>query len=163
MAPTYVMGENRTEAPYRTLMANATLPSVENPGRKARLSFGSFLGQSLCFYMHNPNVVGHLRERRETDPSDSLPSEEAILEFLENVKGQEKKYNSDGIYSTSLGRTGFSLVVQNYYAGRCLFRTKKGLLGLGPYSVQKGDQVWVVPSGRTPYILGPLWDTSSSK
>lgn len=54
-------------------------------------------------------------------------------------------------------------MVQDYYAGRCLFSTKKGLLGLGPYSVQKGDQVWVVPSGRTLYILGPLSDTSSSK
>lgn len=54
MPPTYVTGENRTQALCRTLMANATLQSVEDPDREARLGFRNLLRRSLCFAMDNP-------------------------------------------------------------------------------------------------------------
>lgn len=36
--------------------------------------------------------------------------------------------------------------------GRTLFITKKGYLGLGPYTIRPGDQVVILKGGRTPYI-----------
>ncbi|KAN0120363.1 Heterokaryon incompatibility protein (HET) domain containing protein [Hyaloscypha variabilis] len=36
---------------------------------------------------------------------------------------------------------------------RRLFRTKRGLLGLGPESMQAGDQVWMVQGAMVPFVL----------
>lgn len=161
MPPTYVTGENRTEALCRTLMANATHPSsVEDSDSELRLSFRDFIKRSLCFAMNIPEVVEHLRELRKTDPSDSLPSEEEMAEFLTDLKTRGKEgYTHDKMHMVSSGYAIFESGFGNYYAGRRLFRTGKGLLGLGPYSIQQGDQVWVVPGGRTPYIFRPLSDS----
>lgn len=38
-------------------------------------------------------------------------------------------------------------------ASRRLYRTACGALGLGPESVRKGDQVWVVVGARVPFVL----------
>lgn len=83
--------------------------------------------------------------------------------FLKSLKTQGEKYTYDGMRSVDNARSGFDLGSGNYYAGRRLFRTRKGLLGLGPHAVQQGDQVWVVPGGRTPYVFRPLSDLGPSQ
>jgi hypothetical protein len=40
--------------------------------------------------------------------------------------------------------------------GRRMFRTKKGLLGNGPKSVEAGDEVWVVHGAKVPFVLRPF-------
>ncbi|KAB8199253.1 hypothetical protein BDV34DRAFT_231396 [Aspergillus parasiticus] len=50
-----------------------------------------------------------------------------------------------------LGR--FHTLLKRYYRSRCLFRTKKGYIGLGPVSVQPGDEVWLFATARTPFVL----------
>ena len=42
-------------------------------------------------------------------------------------------------------------------------QTQKGLLGLGPYWAQPGDQVWVVAGGRTPLVLRPVPESKGSR
>ncbi|KAH7064141.1 heterokaryon incompatibility protein-domain-containing protein [Paraphoma chrysanthemicola] len=39
---------------------------------------------------------------------------------------------------------------------RRLFTTETGYLGLGPVSLQKGDQVWLFKGGRLPLVLRPV-------
>lgn len=38
---------------------------------------------------------------------------------------------------------------------RRLFRTKRGFLGLGPQSMEVGDQVWLLRNARVPFVLRP--------
>ncbi|KAE8381608.1 heterokaryon incompatibility protein-domain-containing protein [Aspergillus bertholletiae] len=45
------------------------------------------------------------------------------------------------------------LTQERYYRSRCLFRTRKGYIGLGPVNVQPGDEVWLFATARTPFIL----------
>ena len=39
--------------------------------------------------------------------------------------------------------------------GRCLFTTENGLLGSGLDTIQRGDQVWLLCDGHTPFVLRP--------
>lgn len=39
------------------------------------------------------------------------------------------------------------------YGGRRLFTTKKGYLGLGPYSAEVGDRVCILPGSDMPFVL----------
>ncbi|KAK7973080.1 hypothetical protein PG996_007309 [Apiospora saccharicola] len=45
-------------------------------------------------------------------------------------------------------------------ACRRLYRTSKGRLGLGPTSLQAGDQVWMLRTVRVPFVLRPRDDGS---
>ncbi|KAE8164121.1 heterokaryon incompatibility protein-domain-containing protein [Aspergillus tamarii] len=47
----------------------------------------------------------------------------------------------------------FYIFFKRYYRSRCLFRTKKGYMGLGPLGVQPGDEVWLFATARTPFVL----------
>ena len=38
---------------------------------------------------------------------------------------------------------------------RRLFRTSKGFIGLGPRTIKKGDEVWVLYGGNVPFLLRP--------
>lgn len=40
--------------------------------------------------------------------------------------------------------------------GRRMFSTKTGLMGMGPKSVQEGDEVWVALGARVPYVVRPV-------
>ncbi|EKG16507.1 hypothetical protein MPH_06283 [Macrophomina phaseolina MS6] len=42
-------------------------------------------------------------------------------------------------------------------ASRRLYRTAHGFIGLGPESMKKGDQVWLVLGARVPFVLRKLW------
>lgn len=41
---------------------------------------------------------------------------------------------------------------------RVMFITKQGWLGFGPHTLARGDQVWILDGGNTPFILRPLHD-----
>lgn len=47
----------------------------------------------------------------------------------------------------------YSLMAWNYNMSRCLYRTRRGYLGTGPQSVQRGDIVCVFMSAAVPFIL----------
>jgi hypothetical protein len=50
-----------------------------------------------------------------------------------------------------------------HYRNRRLFRTAKSYLGLGPLSVQPGDQVWLFLGARIPFVLRKVSDEGSWK
>jgi hypothetical protein len=45
--------------------------------------------------------------------------------------------------------------------GRELFITEQGFLGLGPSTVRKDDQVWLLSDSRVPFVLRPFAETAS--
>ncbi|OGM40740.1 hypothetical protein ABOM_011033 [Aspergillus bombycis] len=47
----------------------------------------------------------------------------------------------------------FHTLLRRYNRSRCLFRTTKGYIGLGPVGVQPGDEVWLFATARTPFVL----------
>lgn len=47
----------------------------------------------------------------------------------------------------------FYILFKRYYRSRCLFRTRKGYIGLGPVGIQPGDEIWLFATARTPFIL----------
>lgn len=54
-----------------------------------------------------------------------------------------------------LNSFGLAAYIAGPMMGRRLFRTAKGLMGLGPASVQKDDEVAVIFGGRAPFVLRP--------
>ena len=45
---------------------------------------------------------------------------------------------------------------------RRLFRTVNGRLGLGPQTMQKGDAIWILAGGNTPFILRHIASSQKS-
>jgi hypothetical protein len=50
----------------------------------------------------------------------------------------------------------FREAFRGYGAGRCLFVTEKGGIGLGPMAMNPGDQISMLFGGRTMFVLRPL-------
>lgn len=57
----------------------------------------------------------------------------------------------EGELNTSLAQE-----LKTSVAGRKLFITRKGRIGLGPCWMQKGDEVWVLFGGAVPFVLRPI-------
>lgn len=164
MAPTYPTGESRTEALCHTLMANNSWRNGESLGEETRLGFRSFFLRSLCFYLEIPEVVKLVRRLRETDPSNLLPSvEEMQAHFKSREAEGQSSADKDGAYKPVNSRSSFADKRGYHHRGRALLQTQKGLLGLGPYWAQPGDQVWVVAGGRTPLVLRPVPESKGSR
>jgi hypothetical protein len=45
--------------------------------------------------------------------------------------------------------------------GREMFITEQGFLGLGPSTIRKDDQVWLLSDSRVPFVLRPFAETAS--
>lgn len=45
---------------------------------------------------------------------------------------------------------------QKVRTDRRLYITRKGYLGLGPRSMQVGDEVWLICDAKVPFVLRPL-------
>ncbi|KAE8136425.1 heterokaryon incompatibility protein-domain-containing protein [Aspergillus pseudotamarii] len=88
----------------------------------------------------------------------SLKRGQRKLEEMQDLQLVTPEYSSKGI---------FDIYLKRYYRSRCLFRTRKGYIGLGPVGVQPGDEIWLFATARTPFILrrpseGPLKVGSNS-
>ena len=56
-------------------------------------------------------------------------------------------------------RREFDTMVGHASQGRRLFRTKRNLLGICPYSSAVGDSVWFLAGAKVPFVLRPVADT----
>ncbi|KAE8149465.1 hypothetical protein BDV25DRAFT_167854 [Aspergillus avenaceus] len=124
-------GQNRVNVLWRTLMTNQLSETSQDPARDAMLSFRRFMKKALW------SLSGNLRYQ--------------ILEYAR----EDEIGNPRGRVAID-GKSDFDSAFTHYYRGRLLFRTKKGYLGLGPWSMKRGDEVWVLLGARTPFILRSL-------
>ncbi|KAE8316889.1 heterokaryon incompatibility protein-domain-containing protein [Aspergillus transmontanensis] len=132
--PIYPGGGSYIEALWQTLTANQEYSS----GEDVRTAFQSYLRTMLSHGSMSPRLESVLTQLYDTDSSHSLPS------FHELPQTQTGDYYRTGIF--------YSLL-RPYYRSRRLFRTKGGYIGLGPGSIQPGDEVWLFATARTPFIL----------
>ncbi|KAB8202355.1 heterokaryon incompatibility protein-domain-containing protein [Aspergillus parasiticus] len=132
--PIYPGGGSCVEALWQTLTAN----QEDSSGEDVRTAFQSYLRTVLSHGRMSPRLESVLTQLYETDSSHSLPS------FHELPQTQTGDYYRTGIF--------YSLL-RPYYRSRRLFRTKGGYIGLGPGSIQPGDEVWLFATARTPFIL----------
>lgn len=49
--------------------------------------------------------------------------------------------------------SNFDVKCTDYYKSRLLFRKAKGYIGLGPFTAQAGDHVWLIAGTRVPFLL----------
>lgn len=54
--------------------------------------------------------------------------------------------------------TAFEDRMREVRNGRRMFRTKKGLLGMGPKSIREGDEIWILLGTKVPFVLRPVSD-----
>ncbi|KAL8654151.1 MAG: hypothetical protein Q9226_003549 [Calogaya cf. arnoldii] len=170
----YKTSQDRVEVLWRTLLSDQTVHNYPAPARLAQ-SFSAFLkyrlftgiervgenDQDLASYLRaRPNLdilaqadhtrifAGFRRVREElaecVGPADDAGT--AVSMYVKRLAG-EMQFFSDA----------FSRVA----AGRRLFRTKSGWLGLGSQYLQVGDSVWIFAAARTPYALRKVADEAA--
>ena len=142
-------GENRVEALWRTLMTNKLSSTADNPVHDARSSFRYFMLKALWSLTHtsDEDTITNLNHVRETDDNNTLPTWEEIQQYGEKDEVEKPR----GI--VRIDDRDFDQTFVYFYRGRLLYRTKRGYLGLGPWSVRPGDEVWVISGARTPFVL----------
>jgi hypothetical protein len=91
--------------------------------------------------------------------SISLPSLDLVLERVKVADALYKDWTHRleqfTENSTVLGQKqmNFQRATSRISRGRCLFRSGQKLLGLGPESSRTGDELWLIGSALTPFIL----------
>ena len=143
--PIYVGGGNRIDALWRTLTANR----VQGAATSKRVGFRDFMRRNLWYAAMDsqcaPLVHSLLLQLRQADSRDTLPAAEEIEAPPARVRKNFKLY-------LDLNAT-FPSAWRRYYASRCLYRTKRGYIGLGPEETNPGDEVWLIAGARTPFTL----------
>ncbi|XHG04103.1 hypothetical protein AWENTII_007384 [Aspergillus wentii] len=157
-------GQSRVEALWQTLMAGYLSLTSKDPIGDARSSFRYFIQRALWA---DPSGTKEDKTKdinlvREFDDSNSLPSWEEVEQY---GVAQDRIGKTDGAVKINNG--DFDQAFTHFHLGRLLYRTKKGYLGLGPWHVHPGDEVWVISGTRTPFVLGktstPGSDTKSRR
>ncbi|KAE8152350.1 hypothetical protein BDV25DRAFT_137923 [Aspergillus avenaceus] len=149
--PIYPAGRSRTEALWQTLTAGS-IPHTTDSGR---IAFRNFMRRNLWYALDDPSLGPMLDQLRETDAWDALPSMQEIEAPPQKIRDRKNIYiDLDEM---------FSIAWRRYYTARCLFRTERGYLGLGPETIEPGDEVWLVAGSRTPFILRKLDESKSKK
>ncbi|KJJ30362.1 hypothetical protein AFLA70_289g001570 [Aspergillus flavus AF70] len=151
-------GDNRVEALWRTLMTNKLSSTSDNPVQDARSSFRFFIQKALWSLTHksDKDTITNLNLIRETDDNNTLPTWEEVQQYGEKDEVGKPRGR------VRIDDRDFDQTFVHFYRGRLLYRTKRGYLGLGPWSVQPGDEVWVIAGARMPFVLRkPSSDDSS--
>lgn len=109
----------------------------------------SYIGGGTLMEAFTKTLTGDLHEM---DPTFSEEEADRFTQSLlqENVE--------DELINASLAQE-----LNTSAAGRRLFVTRNGLIGLGPDWMQRGDEVWVLFGGSVPFILRPVQDSGAQK
>lgn len=168
--PLEIRGRRRMELFWRTLIVNTH--DTYDPGNAPILFENNFMAWftlQISFKRHKAS----LRMDHHVDFSELMnlldttgtPDEKRILEDVDKLCDWYAKVDR-GLKPSSNDRqflrevremqdayTTFSTPFCYLTCGRKLFRTEKGMLGMGLDTIQKGDQVWLLCDGRTPFVL----------
>ncbi|PMD16221.1 hypothetical protein NA56DRAFT_731507 [Hyaloscypha hepaticicola] len=127
----YPTGETKTEALWRTLMANiGNTPTYEYPAPEVFAKF--FAADSN---------------------KEAVISEEGLRGLqIEDNSGGPGSYSGD---QASQDSKDFTEAVSRAMGERKFFVTEGKLYGIGPQSVQKGDIVFLIAGGRVSYAIRP--------
>lgn len=169
----YATGQDRIEVLWRTLISNQTPVDYPAPESLAQ-SFSAWVKFSLMkvinsLIMRGGDVGAYIGARlsieflAQADQTQILSGyQQVIAEVTES--GDPTVADSTEAYRSRLqGRMlPFLTVFCNVAAGRRLFRTESGWLGLGPESLQVGDSIWIVAAAPTPSALRKAVDAPAN-
>ena len=159
---TYVTGQHIVEALWRTLICDCAAGKCPAPS-SVGVSFRVWLVDQLA-------TAARIHCEDKDSAQLALGMTNAILASL-NVDGSHphlatpadvlEEYEELGRRRETTGGarsprtvTEFTGPLQHAVSGsRKLFKTRMGLLGLGPRSVEEGDEVWMLEVATTPYIM----------
>ena len=146
-------GEDRIEAMWRTMMANQLDHNKGPPGDFEREGFTWLINGIMANDLDNEQAMTIYEELYHADHSGLLPS-----------RGQMKE--REGVYKDYTGPNLQYFLYYHYlqrtYRGRCLFVTRKGYVGLGPLFAREGDEVWIIPGAKVPFVFGKAPDNDRS-
>jgi len=90
----------------------------------------------MCSTMHRFLLTNFMARYSQTlDPGDPLPTYEDQITQIEGLTVE------------------FKNAIAPCIPFRRLYRTSDGFLGLGPVSAEVGDQIWMLRTGRVPFVL----------
>ena len=152
---TYLTNEPRLEALWRTLMIDEIWTNADGEA-DARASFRDFLCSDLTRAGAHPpyqaRVTHLIATLRDADPTHALPTPEDVEAFRAH-HDHSKPHICRPDAPAHGHKRNFHSVFCQHYRTRCLFRTRKGYLGLGPREAKEGDRVGLVAGARTPFVL----------
>ena len=167
----YKTGQDRIEVLWRTLLSNQSPRYYPLPPEFGH-SFSAWLRCSLAQDI--------LRAARQTQDLTSLTNARPNVDILtqadrtrvfsgyKQVFDEIAAHGNPTVNGTAASYTYakelagemvlFHETFRRVAAGRRIFRTENGWLGLGPVSLEIGDSVWILAAARTPYALQKLSD-----
>ncbi|KAF2138825.1 uncharacterized protein K452DRAFT_300889 [Aplosporella prunicola CBS 121167] len=161
-------GENRVDVLWKTMLAGGRGNQLPEPGDPKKI----FFDWTAVMFM-----VCLLQRWDQKESDDDFQKDMIVLEKLGSNGAQPLLPTRDQInaraniwtetqqmhFKTDDERLKFALedggtpifgrILAMNGGGRRLYRTAKGLFGLGPGSVKKDDEVWLIKGARVPFIL----------
>ena len=129
------------------MMRNATIDTL-NPGNPLHLLKLWIL--TLC----SLKVGNEELSASYTGPYNTIPSLQQALAFARGrTTPEEERYYERLCEKYSF--SGFLSRILTMGYDRRLFITSNGILGLGPQSLNCGDEIWLFRGARTPFVLRP--------
>lgn len=158
LSPTYISGENKLEVLWRTMIQNGfnyISPAAADVAQNFRnWMILSVTGTAIKGKKNDSSreridrMISQLETCSKTDPTGIMPTQHDIKDAIE--KAQDVLYRHPFENAESASKYRLELL---YYQSMRLFRTDSGLLGLGQWSLQAGDSLWIIPGVRVPMVL----------
>ncbi|KAI9929628.1 hypothetical protein ASPWEDRAFT_172709 [Aspergillus wentii DTO 134E9] len=140
----YPTGESLVRALFYTLMASQA-GETSTISAEAEMSFRKFLRQKMTDFEPGEGdsypLLGLLDECDAWDLPHSFIK--AKKPQRDSLNGSHKILDAIPVFSR----------LMDTYRSRSLFKTEKGYLGVGPESIKRGDEIWIIAGARTPFIL----------
>ncbi|KAL8829021.1 MAG: hypothetical protein Q9170_006349 [Blastenia crenularia] len=179
---TYINGQSRLEALWRTIVTDQTRNDHPAPTKVGSLLFqylralfrhAIFLqlvtsaenakeGEQIQTTLESSPNVDKLAK---SDPSEQMPAmygdlQSAVERMQEGLNFNEIIEIEDATYRKSVDAF---YPYMNIPLRMRLFRTENSRLGMGPRSVSEGDEAWVFQGARVPFVLRPNLETGRYK
>lgn len=101
---------------------------------------------------HSDNNLCNLEQNYKVLGSELRPTTSSILDAYHAI--QDPASSHSALLKDLVTRASqYEASLDRMFSCRRVFITKCGRLGIGPCSLRKGDQVWLIPPERTPHIL----------
>jgi hypothetical protein len=158
-ADVYLTGQSRVEVLWRTLIAD-TYDRAHPASPQLATHFRYWIvGRLLHAHKvitgrffdkdYHDTAYPHVEELARSDASKIVPDTQELLEYA-----REKELDEDAFFQKMLRETyAFILNPAPARLGRSFFITSNGHMCLGPESVERGDSVWILAGGATPFVL----------
>jgi hypothetical protein len=176
---TYSNGQNRVEVLWRTMIwdLRLTAKQVCSPASdECGASFRSWLASNIVIGIQSAMCGGKrrsecLREMRNlvalamTDTTGTIPrlseiraicKDSGVLEGGLVAEADVESFEPSGSIFLDTSPSAFhTLSTISFEADHRIHRTRKGYIGLGPFSTSRGDKVVIAAEKRVPLILRP--------